>query len=87
MPNFSDRLCSIVESRLPLAVESDGSQDDWNVVGPAIIAAATRHLRALESLKDALPSKVIGYQLLRSLYEYGPGCLLHGLAGARRLAR
>jgi hypothetical protein len=70
VPHFADRLCSLVESRLPLTVESDRSQDDWNVVGPAIIAAATRHLRALESLKSTFPSKVIAYQLLRSLYEY-----------------
>ena len=66
---FADRLCSLVESSLPLAVVSDGSQDHWNVVGPAIITGATRHLRALLAL-ESFRSKVISYQLLRSLFEY-----------------
>ena len=39
MPALAERLCSLVESRLPLTVDSDGSEEDWNVVGPAILAA------------------------------------------------
>jgi hypothetical protein len=70
VPDPADRLCSLVESRLPLTVESDGSQDDWSVVGPTILVAATRHLRAIAYLQETFPSRVIGWQLLRSLFEY-----------------
>jgi hypothetical protein len=70
VPDFADRLCTLVESRLPLTVESDGSQDDWDVVGPAILVAAARHLRAIAHLQERFPSGVIGWQLLRSLFEY-----------------
>jgi hypothetical protein len=70
VPDFPDRLCSLLESRLPLTVESDGSEDDWNVVGPAMLAAATRHLRAIAHLQSTFPSAVVGWQLVRSMFEY-----------------
>lgn len=66
----ADRLCFLVESRLPITVESDGSEDDWNVVGSAMIAAATRHLRAILHVQETFPSRVIGWQLVRSMFEY-----------------
>jgi hypothetical protein len=68
--DFADRLCSLVESRLPLIAESDGSEDDWNVLGPALVVAATRHLRAIAHLQESFPSAVIGWQLIRSMFEY-----------------
>jgi hypothetical protein len=64
------RLCSLVESRLPITVESDGSEDDWSVVEPAMIVAATRHLRAIVHVEETFPSRVIGWQLVRSMFEY-----------------
>jgi hypothetical protein len=67
--DFADRLCSLVESRLPLNVNSDGSEDDWNLVGPAMIAAAARHLRAIAHLQETFPSAIIGWQLVRSMFE------------------
>lgn len=67
--DFADRLCTLIESRLPLTVESDGTQDDWNVVAPAILVAAAQHLRAVAHLQETFPSGVIGWQLLRSLFE------------------
>lgn len=70
MPDFADRLCALVESRLPLTVESDGSQDDWNVVGPAVLVGAARHLRAIAHLQETFPSELIVWQLVRSLFEY-----------------
>lgn len=70
MPNFPDQLASLLESRLPLAVTSDGREDDWAVDGPALLAAACRHLRALERLQSEFPSSLVGWQLLRSMYEY-----------------
>jgi hypothetical protein len=41
---FADRSCSLFELRAPMTVESDGSEDDWDVIRPAMVAAATRHL-------------------------------------------
>lgn len=70
MPDFSDRLCSLLESRLPLVLESDGSESDWNVVGPAMLVAAAGILRAIAYQQTAFPSAVIGWQLLRSMLEY-----------------
>src|SRR4051812_41673100 len=70
MPDFAAQLCDLLESRLPLTVASDGAEDDWDVVGPAILAAAGRHLRAVAHLKATFPSAVIGWQLVRSLFEY-----------------
>jgi uncharacterized protein DUF5677 len=70
VPTFADRLCGLVEARLPLTVESDGSEDDWSVVGPAILAAAARHLRAITHMQETFPSAVIGWQVVRSLFEY-----------------
>lgn len=67
---FAESICGLVESRLSLAVESEGAEDDWNVVGPAILAAAARHLRVLAHLQETFPSAVIGWQVLRSLFEY-----------------
>lgn len=67
---YVERLCNLVESRLPVTVVSDGSEDDWSVVGPAILAAAVRHLRAIAHLQQTLPSAVITWQLLRSMFEY-----------------
>ena len=66
----ADRLCGLLESRLPLPVQGDGRQDDWNVVGPAILVAATRHLRAIAELQQTFASAAIGWQLLRSMFEY-----------------
>jgi hypothetical protein len=65
-----DDLCSLVESQLPLTVESDGSEDDWNVVGPTMLVAAVRHLRAIVHVQETFPSGVIGWQLARSMFEY-----------------
>jgi hypothetical protein len=70
VPDFAAQLCDLLESRLPLEVDSDGSEDDWAIVGPAILAASARHLRAISHLKATLPSGVISWQLLRSMYEY-----------------
>lgn len=70
IPDFAARLCDLLESRLPLAVPSDGAEDDWNLVGAAILAASARHLRAIAHLKATFPSAVIGWQLVRSLFEY-----------------
>jgi hypothetical protein len=67
---FADRMCRLLESKLPLTVESDGSEDDWTVVGPAVLAAAGRHLRAITYVQDRFASAVIGWQLLRSMFEY-----------------
>jgi hypothetical protein len=53
-----------------LTVESDGSEDDWGVVAPAILAAAARHLRARSYLQDNFGSGVVGWPVLRSLFEY-----------------
>lgn len=69
-PDYADRIASLVEQRLPLAVESDGSEDDWNIIGPAMLVAAARHLRALEHLRDGFPSGVVAWQILRSMFEY-----------------
>jgi hypothetical protein len=68
--DYADRIASLVEGRLPLAVESAGNEDDWNLVGPAMLAAATRHLRALEHLQSEFRSGVVAWQLLRSMFEY-----------------
>lgn len=70
MPDFADRLASLLERRLPLRVESAGGEDDWNVVGPALLAASVRHLRAIQHLQHNFPSGVVGWQLVRSMYEY-----------------
>ncbi len=70
MPDFAAQLCDLLESRLPLTVESDGSEDDWDVVGPAMLAAAGRHLRAIAHLKATFPSGVVSWQLVRSMFEY-----------------
>jgi hypothetical protein len=67
---LADRLAGLVEDRLPLAVETDGSQNDWNVVGPALLAGAIGHLRSLQHQQSELPSALVGWQLLRSLFEY-----------------
>jgi hypothetical protein len=68
--SIPDHLCTLVESRLPLTVDSDGSEDDWNVVGPAMLVAAVRHLRAIVHVQETFPSAVIGWQLVRSMFEY-----------------
>lgn len=68
--DVADRLAGLVEVRLPLAVPSEGNQDDWNIIGPTLLVAAIRHLRALQRLQDDFPSALIGWQLLRSLFEY-----------------
>lgn len=65
-----DHVCSLVESQLTLTVPSDGSEDDWNIVGPAILTAAVRHLRAIVHMQETFPSAVVGWQLVRSLFEY-----------------
>jgi hypothetical protein len=70
MPDFAAQLCDLLESRLPLTVESDGSEDDWDVAGPAMLAAAGRHLRAIAHLKATFPSGVVSWQLVRSMFEY-----------------
>jgi hypothetical protein len=70
MPDFAAQLCDLLESRLPLTIESDGSEDDWDVVGPAMLAAAGRHLRAIAHLKATFPSGVVSWQLVRSMFEY-----------------
>jgi hypothetical protein len=70
VPDFAAQLCDLLESRLPLTVESDGSEDDWDVVGPAMLAAAGRHLRAIAHLKATFPSGVVSWQLVRSMFEY-----------------
>lgn len=70
MTDFAAQVCDLLESRLPLTVESDGNEDDWNVVGPAILAATGRHLRAIAHLKVTFPSAVVGWQLVRSMFEY-----------------
>jgi uncharacterized protein DUF5677 len=70
MPDFAAQFCDLLESRLPLMVESDGSEDDWDVVGPAMLAAAGRHLRAIAHLKATFPSGVVSWQLVRSMFEY-----------------
>lgn len=70
MPDYAERLCFLIEARLPLAVESDGHEDDWNVIGPAMLAAAARHLRTIAHLQRTFPSGVIGWQLVRSMFEY-----------------
>jgi hypothetical protein len=69
MPDFAAQLSDLLESRLPLTVESDGSEDDWDVVGPAMLAAAGRHLRAIAHLKATFPSGVVSWQLVRSMFE------------------
>jgi hypothetical protein len=68
--DYPNRIASLVESRLPLAVESDGSEEDWDITGPAMLVAAVRHLRALERLQDGFPSGVVAWQILRSVFEY-----------------
>ena len=70
MPDFAAQLCDLLESRLPLTVESDGSEDDWDVVGPAMLAAAGRPLRAIAHLKATFASGVVSWQLVRSMFEY-----------------
>ena len=60
----------LFEARLPLAIESDGREDEWNVIGPAMLAGAARHLRAIVHLQKRFPSAVIGWQLVRSMFEY-----------------
>jgi hypothetical protein len=70
VPDFADRLCDLIDSRLPVTVESGGSQDDWNIVGPAVLVSAARHLRAITHLQATFPSGVIVWQLVRSLFEY-----------------
>jgi hypothetical protein len=69
-PSATDRLACLVEAQMPVQVDTDGSQDDWNVVGPAILAAATKHLRAIEHLQTEFPSQVVAWELVRSLFEY-----------------
>jgi hypothetical protein len=60
--DFADRLASLLEDRLPLVVDSEGAEDDWNVIGPALLAAATRHLRAIKHLQHGFGSRVVGWQ-------------------------
>lgn len=67
MPNV---FAPLFEARLPLAVESDGHEDDWNLIGPAMLAGAARHLRTIVHLQKRVPSAVIGWQLVRSMFEY-----------------
>lgn len=47
--SFTERMWSLLDSRLPLTIESDGRQDDWDAVGPAILVASGYHLRALST--------------------------------------
>jgi len=68
--DYADRIASLVERRLPLPVESAGDEDDWSLVGPALLAAATRHLRTLGHLQAEFPSGVVAWQLLRTMFEY-----------------
>lgn len=70
MPDFAAQVVSLIEDRLPLDVRSIGPEDDWDVVAPALLAAAARHLRATEQLQNGLRSRVVGWQLVRSMYEY-----------------
>lgn len=70
MPDYAERLCSLFEARLPFATEGDGREDDWNVIGPAMLAGAARHLRTIVHLQKRFPSAVIGWQLVRSMFEY-----------------
>lgn len=70
MSDFSNQIASLVEGTLPVEVDSEGRQDDWEVDGPALLVAATRQLRALEHLQEEFPSALVGWQLLRSMYEY-----------------
>jgi hypothetical protein len=70
LTDFATRLCELVESRLPLHIKTDGAEDDWDVVGPAILAASARHLRAISHIQATFPSAVVGWQLVRSLFEY-----------------
>jgi hypothetical protein len=65
-----DCVAALLEAKLPLSVESDGAEDVWDVVGPALVAATTRHLRAVAHLQAAFPSAVIIWQLVRSMFEY-----------------
>jgi hypothetical protein len=69
-PGHLDRIASLLEDRMPLEVESDGREDDWRLVGPAMLVAATRHLRALEHLQREFPSGIVAWQILRSMFEY-----------------
>jgi len=69
-PEYVDRIASLLEVRMPLEVESYGDEDDWSIVGPAMLVAATRHLRALEHLQCEFPSGVVAWQILRSMFEY-----------------
>ena len=68
--DYADRISSLLEARLPLAVEGGGGEDDWSVVGPAMLAAAARHLRALQHLQGGFSSGVVAWQILRSMFEY-----------------
>jgi Family of unknown function (DUF5677) len=70
LTDYATRLCELLESRLPLGVRSDGREDDWDTVGPAVLAAAARHLRAIIYLQTTFPSAVIVWQLVRSMFEY-----------------
>jgi hypothetical protein len=67
---LTDRIADLLESRLPLTVQTDGSQDDWNVIGLALLAASVRHLRVLRQLQAEVPSGIVGWQILRALFEY-----------------
>jgi len=53
VPDFGDCVAALLEAKLPLSVESDGAEDDWDVVGPALVAVTTRHLRAVAHLQAA----------------------------------
>jgi hypothetical protein len=68
--DYADRIASLVERRLPLPVESAGDEDDWSLVGPALLAAATRHLRTFGHLQAEFPPGVVAWQLLRTMFEY-----------------
>ena len=63
-------IAALVEARLPIRIDSDGTEDDWGVVGPAILVASVRHLRVIEQLQEDSPSAVVLWQLTRSLFEY-----------------
>jgi hypothetical protein len=69
-PPYARQLVALLADRLPVDVESDGSQEDWNVVGPALLAASATHLDELASVVEEGRSGLIAWQILRALYEY-----------------
>ena len=65
----ADALLLLVESRLPVDVNAPGAAQAWPLVGPALLAHATRTLHSI-ILLAGVDAHNDAFRLLRSLYDH-----------------